>query len=167
MNPINLKLQKTSRIILIIIRLVQIGLLCSVGFNIYTGIVNVNAGVHQEMGNSLVLAITYSSVSVVIFIALFIVASFLKSIKLEYTPFTDKNVSRLKILAILIMLIEPIQMAINYIGNSLRPLTIDGFKVEIHGSMGGIVILLGLVVFCIALVFEYGSCLQKQFDETL
>jgi len=167
MNSSNNKLQKVSRIVLILVRIVQGILLYSIVLNAYTGMRAIGISITAEMGDSVTSAIQNISISTIALAVLFIASAFLKSIRSEYTPFIDKNVARLKSMAILIAIIEPIGLAINFFSNMLRPISADGIKTVTHSSMGGMVIVLGLIVYCIAIVFEHGSYLQKQSDETL
>lgn len=108
-----------------------------------------------------------SVTSAAVLAVLFIASGLLRTIRSDSTPFTKENASRLKRIAVLLVAVEPMQMICSVVFNALRPLTAAGQKVVEVRSMGGMVIALGLIVFCIALVFEYGTDLQKQSDETL
>ena len=90
------------------------------------------------------------------------------SIRKEETPFHLKNVRRLKVIAILLMSLEPYHFISEWISNHFYPMVLsDHTAVSVHTSWGGSILVAGLVVYCISLVFEYGISLQKQVDETL
>jgi len=167
MNRNNKKLQKTSQIVSIVVRIVQIILLLTILTNIYFGAGATNTEDQYGVGDPITSTIANASIAVIVLIALFIISSFLKSLRQDYTPITDKNIKRLKTVAILVMIIEPVVMGINSIGNMLRPIDESGMKVQVYSYMGGMVFVLGLIIFCIAIVFGYGCHLQKQSDETL
>jgi hypothetical protein len=82
------------------------------------------------------------------------------------SPFVRENVKRLKIVSALLIAVEPVQFLFQWISNTVRP-AVNGQKEVMVTSFGGIIFVLGLAVFCLALVFEYGIELQKQSDETL
>jgi len=103
-----------------------------------------------------------------ILLSLGIGSSLLHSIRKDETPFKHKNVWKLKAIAILLIVFEAYFYLSQFILHRLFPIIIDeGTRVEAHSSLGGIVISAGLVVYCVALVFEYGISLQNQVDETL
>jgi len=87
----------------------------------------------------------------------------LLAIKKDETPFNLKNVKRLKIIAIILVLYEPIYIILNQV--QYRHYEIP---YESSGIMfTGLLITAGLIVYCVALVFQYGITLQNQVDETL
>ena len=96
----------------------------------------------------------------------------LLSIRKEETPFTAKNVKLLKVVAIMLMAFEPLQVIsarIPLVGEST--VMDGGTTVPTVHSMSyfpsGVILVVGIVVFCVALIFDYGISLQKQSDETL
>ena len=92
----------------------------------------------------------------------------LYTIKKDESPFNKKNVTRLKIIAVLLVVLEPYLLIAQWVMHKLYPIILnDGTMIESHSSMGGTVIAAGLVVYCVSLVFDYGISLQKQVDETL
>ena len=131
--------------------------------------INFGADVFSDMGADLYLFFAISFVSVPIMAASLIVSlSLLNSIRKEETPFTKKNTTKLKIVALLLIAYEVCVII------SQRILYSIFFRFEnprhtvlFETSLGGVIIVLGLVVFCITLVFEYGITLQNQVDETL
>jgi len=98
--------------------------------------------------------------------------SLLLTVIRDETPFNRRSVKCLKILAILLVVIEPF----NYVASRLTRanfLAFMGYEdsletmVSVHISFGGFILVAGLVVYCVALIFDYGITLQKQVDETL
>ena len=87
----------------------------------------------------------------------------LLSIKREETPFHSRNVTSLKSMGILLMVLEPLELFVSWIPVALS----DGAFITAHYFPAGSVFAAGIVVYCVSLVFEYGISLQKQSDETL
>lgn len=116
-----------------------------------------------------VAGIATFSIGVLIMSATLVIALILLlSIRRDETPFTMKNVKRLKAIAILLAALEPYQLVSEWIFNNLYPIVIsDNTTVSVHTSWGGCIFAAGLVVYSISLVFEYGIYLQNQIDETL
>ena len=127
-------------------------------------LVNTARGMIITMGTDFWnLVNTVTLVAAVLFIAasLGISLILLRSIRKGETPFCQKNVHKLKILAILLILFEPVRFALDYIAQYYQGGDIG------HLSLGGTVLTAGLVIYCVALVFQYGIALQEQVDETL
>ena len=102
--------------------------------------------------------------------ALGISLSSLHSIRRKETPFTQKSVKKLKALAILLILFEPLRFAWEYLVQINNPIFISEnsqARTTVHVSLGGSILAVGLVVYCVALVLSYGISLQNQIDETL
>ena len=87
----------------------------------------------------------------------------LLSVKKDETPFNLKNVRLLKSIAILLMVLEPLEVIASRIPTVLSDNTVAVMTYFPSGS----IFVAGIVVYCISLVFKYGITLQKQFDETL
>lgn len=77
------------------------------------------------------------------------------------TPFQMAIVKKLRVISGILIAFEPVQILFNWIVNGLSP------AIKTHSSLGGMVLILGSVVACVALAFEYGVVLQTQADETL
>lgn len=97
----------------------------------------------------------------------------LKALRDERTPFCAKNVKQLKVIALLLMVAEPLQRIANLFLLQHWVLSIKQMK-DVNAALADsgfmypdTVFIAGLAVWCIALVFEYGIELQKQADETL
>jgi amino acid transporter len=93
----------------------------------------------------------------------------LSSVRKKETPFNHKNVKYLKVIAILLVVYELASWIMSMLVSRLYPPMIleDGTSVTVHLSFSGVVLAAGLVVYCIALAFQYGISLQVQIDETL
>jgi len=122
-----------------------------------------------DMSSFLFLYFAVSFAGVPIMLASLIIGfSLLNSIRKDETPFLRKNVTKLKIVAFLLVAFELYMFISQRVINSLFIRYADpNMKYVVEVSLGGVVVVLGLVVFCIALVFEYGISLQNQVDETL
>lgn len=112
-------------------------------------------------------AISFATLPIML-ASLVISLSLLNSIRKEITPFTKRNVTKLKVVALLLVTFEACVFV------SQRIIYTHFFRFEnpdhlfiMEASLSGVVMVLGFVVYCIALVFEYGISLQNQVDETL
>ena len=97
------------------------------------------------------------------FIAILIITNrIFKDISREYTPFLPKNIKRMKKLAVLLIIdsfiASPIDIAIRQ--SYSMPKT---YSSDLSSEM----IVLAVVIYCFALIFQYGVELQQQSDETL
>ena len=169
MHQESVRVRKVSRIALVVVKIVQAVLILSIGMSLLTCILPGGFFMPRVDKQGDFFYITFLNIitSAMVLVVLFVASSLLRSIKSDDTPFISKNTKRLKIISFLLVAIEPIQMILGAIFNVIRPLTENGEKIISVTSMGGMVIILGLIVFCIALVFERGIELQKQSDETL
>lgn len=115
------------------------------------------------------VSVAFTSIGALITLLILIIALItLYSTKADETPFNRKNVKRLRAMAILLAIYEPFFLIYQLVFQKLYPIVLaDGTSVTVHSSMGGVVLVAGLVVFCVSLVFEYGISLQQQVDETL
>lgn len=115
------------------------------------------------------VSIAFTSIGALITLAALTIALImLYSIKADETPFNLKNVKRLRAMAIFLIIYEPYFLIYQAIFRKLYPLVLaDGTSITVHSTIGGVVLVAGLVVYCVSLVFEYGISLQQQFDETL
>ena len=99
-------------------------------------------------------------------------AFLLMSIIKDETPFKLRNVKLLKSIAIMLMAFEPLQVIaarIPLVGSSI--VMDDGTTLAPVLSMtyfpSGVIFVVGIVVYCVSLVFKHGIFLYNQFDETL
>ena len=89
------------------------------------------------------------------------------------TPFQMAVVKRLRVISGLLIAVEPLQFVFERIMNSLNMhyahMEIGDvvYGTKAYTSFGGVFLILGGVVACISIAFEYGVVLQTQADETL
>lgn len=86
----------------------------------------------------------------------------LRSLWTEETPFLMKNVRRMKVLALVLALYEPCLRLLVY-----WQVRFTGATNVNWGAAPGVLLPAAAVIYCLALVFQYGVILQTQADETL
>jgi Protein of unknown function (DUF2975) len=112
------------------------------------------------------LIITFSGEIVrlcLIMVILFISGRIFKDISKDYTPFVAKHMNRLKRISLLIA------------GMAIIPGLVEILMIQIITPLATMVnvsfelfyILVAVVFFCLAQIFDYGRMLQQQSDETL
>ena len=154
------RIKKTAPVLLIIvgavILLFAIQLVRAIVFNIEGSGWNAFTVVSHIIGIIFVLAL------------LGIGANLLYSIRKDATPFDKKNVIKLKAIAILLIVYEPYYYLAEYLMNRFRPIILsDGSLITLSSPLNGVIFVTGLVMYCVALIFQYGISLQNQVDETL
>jgi hypothetical protein len=164
MNLNTIKIKKISKGMLMFVRMLIVTFVLFVVYMTTKSYsINYDNGLLRE-----IMALIVSSIPVCLIIAtLFVVSMLLKSIEKDYTPFNCDNVKRLKVLSVLLMIFEPVQFISLKINDAIRPIIVNGQRISFFTTLGGMIFTVGLVVFCLALIFEYGIELQKQSDETL
>ena len=106
--------------------------------------------------------------TLIVLVLLFFCSSLLYSIRKDETPFCTRNVNKLKAIAVLLAVYEPYDFIVQRLINKFIPIVLgDGSLIVVESSLGGVVFVSGLVIYCVALVFQYGISLQSQVDETL
>ena len=91
----------------------------------------------------------------------FFAAALLRSIWTEETPFLMKNVRWLKLLALALLLSEPVCKISSWCQQRVVGRTI------FNTDVGMIFYPMAVIAYILALVFQYGVVLQTQADETL
>lgn len=164
MNQNTIKIKKISKVILMFVRMLMIAFILFIAYMTKISFsINYDNGLLRE-----IMALIVSSFPVCIIIAVLSVGSMLlKSIEKKYTPFNGGNVKKLKILSVLLMMFEPVQFISLKINDAIRPIIVNGQRISFFTTLGGMIFSVGLLVFCLALIFEYGIELQKESDETL
>lgn len=99
---------------------------------------------------------------VVLFVLAFVLSlmGIARSICRDYSPFTQENVKRLNMLAVISLLVPVVCTPMLYMARG--ELT--------AGDVAGLAVpgvLFAAIVYCLSLVFRYGCWLQKESDETL
>ena len=77
------------------------------------------------------------------------------------SPFTDENVKTMKLLALILFVFGIIAPIMNVIANGLMD------NVSIPEWIGMEVIIGAVIFYCLSLIFQYGTELQKESDQTL
>lgn len=177
-----LKIQKTSKILAVCLRMLCIMLLLVTIVEIAAilwltqvpgdetpAAINTMSSIflhidHSDYSKS-DLIITFSGEVVrlcLIMVILFISGRIFKDISKDYTPFVAKHMKRLKRISLLIagMAIIPGFVEIAMIQMVTPP-------AMVNVSFELFYILVAVVFFCLAQIFEYGRMLQQQSDETL
>ncbi|MGV8984263.1 DUF2975 domain-containing protein [Clostridium sp.] len=164
MNQNTIKIKKISKTMLMFVRILMIAFVLFVVYMTKKGFsINYDNGLFRE-----IMSLIVASIPVCVIIAILsVVSMLLKSVEKDYTPFNSCNVKKLKILSVLLMIFEPVQFISLKINDVIRPIVINGEKISVFTTLGGMIFTVGLVVFCVSLIFEYGIELQKQADETL
>ncbi len=86
------------------------------------------------------------------------VGKIMQSISKEDTPFTEQNADRMRMISIIYFISAFLFLVLGYFMNR----GIAGAAFLFLGSL-----LVSVVMYCIALMCQYGSLLQKESDETL
>ena len=95
--------------------------------------------------------------------AILFIASFIFSdINREATPFTKKISSKIKIISLLLIATELLLSPIELLSMMA---VMPEVNIAISFNLGSIIV--AVIFFCLALVFEYGGLLQKESDEIL
>ena len=178
MNPINEKIRKTSRFVAIITKILYITViiaLCVESVGIIWYVISPESSSFTWGGIKIVSPYFFSGSSEIatefftgicgqsFFVAILIVTNrIFKDISREYTPFLPQNIRRMKKIALLLLLDSiispPIDLAIRA-SISASTSSLSGFSTEMT--------ILAIVIYCFALIFQYGVVLQQQSDETL
>lgn len=165
------RIKKVSATTTVIVWIVQIILAATIGISIFNWVTN--AGQHNL---SFILSGASSLIGVAGLLVLFcIILKLLKSFRNGRTPFAEENVKRLKWVALLLSILAALQFITDAISsatiNVVQPPNAQGIAVAQqtvsfhYASL--VMLILGLIVYCVALAFQYGTELQQQSDETL
>ncbi|MGG4195829.1 DUF2975 domain-containing protein [Paenibacillus jamilae] len=111
------------------------------------------------------LIITFSGEVVrlcLIMVILFIARRIFKDISKDYTPFVAKHMKRLKRIS---LLIAGIAIIPGFVEIAMIQMVTPAARVNVSFEL--FYILVAVVFFCLAQIFDYGRMLQQQSDETL
>lgn len=154
------KLKSTTRVFTIIAGIILLALVLYGGFSLFKVSLSSTASVLQLITNLLLLLI-----SVIIMVNVILLLHNISSCE---TPFTVKNVSKLKWISIFLIAFEPISMLMQFIINKTILLTSsENVVATTFTSFGGMIFVTGLAALGLTMVFRYGVELQRQADETL
>lgn len=180
MSPHQLKIQSTSRYIVILLKiglvlLTMISLLALAAIGIllfsaeYTK-ASFLAAFHVTANNGTILEIAPRPLlimfvfmlidALLILIAILYVHGIFHDLKSGCTPFTRKNTTRIQIVA-------GITIVLSIVG-SYSDALVDYYTIgELTWRINAIGLLSGLIIYCISFIFRYGCDLQQASDETL
>ena len=102
--------------------------------------------------------------SIGVMAAILLVASLIfKDMSREGMPFTEKNSNRIRVISLLLiaqgLVVPPLQLLIAMVFSAADASDYIGLDLSL--------IVIAIIFFCLALIFEYGAELQRQSDETL
>ena len=180
MNAVQMKIQKTSRVVSIVTKILYVFLTVILSAEVIgiVWLIVLPDSSSVKLGNMTILspaafnggASTKEMIPPLLglvirqIFALFILIlthQIFKDISREYTPFMEKHVKRMKEIAMILLfgsLFEPFLFS----GPSLLVPYLSGFIWPGYES-----IFFAGIVYCFAMIFQYGSALQQQSDETL
>ena len=155
MNILIRNIQTAGKVLSIILLVFLIICLVATGFDIYS-LMNGPTGEEiahtcgEILGNLFVIGM------------LFLAWMIFRNIQRDYTPFSPKHTLYLKFISLMMLaftiIVPPVELLLLEI---LAP-EVDAF---VSFQLSGIVF--AFIFYCLALIFEYGSLLQKQSDETM
>ncbi len=155
-----LKVKKFSKVFTIIAEIILITFVLYEAFSLFKISLTSTCDVLQLISNLLLALIIILIMTNVILL--------LHSISHDETPFTVKNVNKLKWISIFLIAFEPISILMQFIINKVVLLSASENSISTSiTSLGGMVFITGLAVLGLTMVFRYGVELQQQADETL
>ena len=134
------------------------GIIGGISLNVFAGIVP-QCGSVDSISDAFVLLIFLACFNAVGFF----VASLLRSTWVEETPFSAKNIRRLKLLALALLLFEPVCKLAAW---CQRGITGHMFLYNTE-NIWFFFYPMAIIIYILALVFQYGVVLQTQADVTL
>ena len=177
MNAVQMKIQKTSRLVSIVTKILYVFLIVilsaevigivwlivlpdssSVTLGKIISPVAFNGGASLKMIPALLGIIVSQLIALSILI---LTHEIFRDISREYTPFLEKHFKRMKKIAYLLLVSSLLGPSLFSGPSSLVPyLTVNIWT-------GYESIIFAVIVYCFALIFQYGSALQQQSNETL
>lgn len=98
--------------------------------------------------------------TVLISFIIFLVHSIFDDIKKGWTPFSHRNTTRIKNIALIAVILS--------IVGSYSDALVDYYTIgELTWRVNIVGLVIGMIVYCISLIFSYGCDLQQESDETL
>lgn len=100
-----------------------------------------------------------------LFLAIFIIAeSIFRLIQKSESPFIPEVPKRMKLIAVLLLLA---QIVPRFLGYFIRFADTGRVSVTIIDEGTFVMIIIAMIIYCFAAVFDYGCVLQRESDETL
>lgn len=177
-----MKIQKTSRILTVCLRVICIILLIAIAGELavilwlatasgeavpvalsniisYFSLADYAHGPKTELMANIFVNMSRQGIMVAMFL---IAGAIFKDISREYTPFVAKHIRRLHVISILMICLSLIPGVVEIIMIQwVRP------SVKGTASFELSYIFVAVIFFCLAQIFDYGRLLQQQSDETL
>lgn len=156
-NRVNEQLHIFGLIIAVIMGVTSLVLVCGVGYNIST--------IYHELlyrtinYDTMVRINTTISWTILAPITIMTTVMFYGIYKAE-SPFSRKNVIRIRIIAVLLVLLSVAPITIEMIAANLC-------NIKIGFSMNLMYIFIGIIIFCISFVFEHGLIIQQKTEEII
>jgi hypothetical protein len=180
MNAVQMKIQKTSRVVSILTKILYVFLiviLSAEGIGMVLLIVLPDSS-SIKLGNMTIISpaafnngastkgmippLLGTAVAQTFALSILILThQIFKDISREYTPFLEKHFKRMKQIALLLLISSILGPSFFRGSNSFVPY----LNIDIWSAYESIIF--PVIVYCFALIFQYGSALQLQSDETL
>lgn len=96
-----------------------------------------------------------------LFAVFFLAYKMFRDINVARTPFDPKHVRTIKSIGVLVAVMTVVSNIVDRVAAEFNTTATVGMGVDSS------VILIGVVIYCLAYIFDYGCALQKQSDETL
>ena len=182
MNAVQMKIQKTSRVVSIVTKILYVFLTVILSAEVIgiVWLIVLPDSSSVKLGNMTIIspaafnggASTKKMIPPLLGLAirqtfalsiLILTHQIFKDISREYTPFLEKNFKRMQEIALILLfssLLEP-SLFSGLSSFSLVPY----LAIDIWPDYE--LIIFAVIVYCFAMIFQYGSALQQQSDETL
>lgn len=182
MDQVKIKIQKTGKIISILLKVMRIATYVGIGLLVASLVwliafsdgatsvifdkITINAPFSVNTGFDRINTIIYFSTilvsGIILAFILYFAQAIFRDIAVSYTPFVEINTKRMRAIAIsfVVMAIIPSMVAAILV-QSLKP-TAD-ISTEIQADY----IIVAVIMYCLSYIFEYGRLLQQQSDETI
>jgi hypothetical protein len=154
----------TVALLIAVIAIIAVGIAVALNDSLWPSILN------EVEGQSIVKDDIYVMVAMACMVLPVVTAMFFLSYRLfsnigrSHTPFTTDNVKILKWISYLILVLAiPVSIAVALMAQTFSSWTDDA----VIGWNGIPLILLAVMFYFMAHIFEYGTALQKESDETL
>lgn len=133
----------------------------SIGFNFQTSFFpGVDTGQYDETEQWIMLGFAALSLLLLAFL-LWVASIIFKSLAVEFAPFSDIQVSRLRLVAQLLLIYALVPQILYSIFHTIL---IPGYSISLSLDMS---FFFAIIFYCLTEIFRYGAVLQKESDETL
>lgn len=125
--------------------------------------INQETGLSNLKASALIYSLVVITKAIFIAIILFIVYRMNEEVAKEISPFTNKNIKRLRAISLLILAFTFIPMYLQLILTFLVFLVADGYGT----AMGLLMIFISFAIWGISYILEYACALQTEVDEMI